>query len=64
MNTLPERLLISALIEEAVVAGARVAPACALLGRSTRTLQRWDLASDEIPDGRTLRHEAPPISSQ
>ena len=29
------------LIEEAVVAGARLAPACGMLGLSVRTLQRW-----------------------
>jgi len=59
MNTLPERLAISGLVEEAVLAGARVAPACALLGFSERTLQRWELAADDLPDGRTLRHEPP-----
>ena len=58
MNTQPERLVIASLIEEAVLGGARLAPACALLGFSARTLQRWEAANDG-PDGRTLRHEPP-----
>jgi len=59
MNTLPERLAITGLIEEAVCGGARLAPACALLGFSERTFQRWELAANDSPDGRSLRHEAP-----
>jgi putative transposase len=59
MSTLPQRLSITGLIEDAVRDGARLAPACALLGFSERTFQRWDLAADDSPDGRTLRHEAP-----
>jgi hypothetical protein len=59
MNTLPERLAITGLIEEAVLGGARLAPACELLGFSERTFQRWGVAANDSPDGRTLRHEAP-----
>jgi transposase InsO family protein len=59
MNTLPERLAITGLIEEAVLDGARLAPACELLGFSERTFQRWGLAANDSPDGRSLRHEAP-----
>jgi hypothetical protein len=59
MNTLPERLAISGLIEEAVRGGARLAPACELLGFSERTFQRWGRAANDSPDGRTLRHDAP-----
>ena len=59
MNTLPQRRTIKVLIDEAVLGGARLAPACALLGFSERTLQRWQLKAEEHPDGRTLRHEAP-----
>ncbi len=59
MNTLPQRRAIQDLIDEAVLGGARLAPACALLGVSERTLQRWQLQAEERPDGRTLRHEAP-----
>lgn len=40
MNTLPERLAITGLIQEAVQGGARLAPACELLGFSERTFQR------------------------
>ncbi len=59
MNTLTERLAITGLIQEAVQGGARLAPACELLGFSERTFQRWELAANDAPDGRTLRHEAP-----
>jgi putative transposase len=59
MSTLPQRLAITDLIDEAVLGGARLAPACALLGFSERTLQRWQLDAQDNPDGRTLRHEAP-----
>jgi len=47
------------LIDEAVLGGARLAPVCALLGVSERTLQRWHRQADDCPDARTLRHEAP-----
>jgi putative transposase len=33
--------MILALVDEAVAAGARLAPVCELLGLSTRTIQRW-----------------------
>lgn len=59
MSTLPQRQAITDLIDEAVLGGARLAPACALLGFSERTVQRWHLEADDSPDGRTLRHEAP-----
>jgi transposase InsO family protein len=59
MSTLPQRLAITDLIDEAVLGGARLAPSCALLGFSERTLQRWQLEAQASPDGRTLRHEAP-----
>jgi transposase InsO family protein len=59
MSPLPQRRAIQDLIGEAVLGGARLAPACALLGFSERTLQRWQLAARDGPDGRTLRHEAP-----
>jgi transposase InsO family protein len=59
MNTLPRRAAITDLIDEAVLGGARLAPACALLGFSERTLQRWQLEAEDSPDGRTLRHDAP-----
>jgi putative transposase len=55
----PQRRAIHALVDEAVLGGARLAPACALLGISGRTLQRWQRQADGHPDARTLRHEAP-----
>jgi putative transposase len=59
MSSLPQRISITALVAEAVLGGARLAYACELLGFSERTLQRWQLAAEDNPDGRTLRHEAP-----
>lgn len=53
MTTLTERQQIQALIDEAVVAGARRAQACAEAGLSARTLERWRLS----PTG-DLRPEA------
>jgi putative transposase len=41
-----------ALIEEAVAAGARKAPACALLGLSVRTVQRWSCDGEVTEDRR------------
>jgi putative transposase len=58
LSTLAQRVSVSALIEAAVQHGARLAPACALLGFSERTLQRW-VQAPQNPDGRTLRHVAP-----
>ncbi len=59
MSTQPQRLSVSTLIAEALLGGARLARACALLGFSERTFQRWQWGGDERADGRTLRHEAP-----
>jgi putative transposase len=59
MSSLPQRASVSDLVAEAVLAGARLAHACALLGFSERTFQRWQLGEEDSPDGRTLRHEAP-----
>jgi putative transposase len=59
MSSLPQRASVTGLIAEAVLAGARLAHACALLGFSERTLQRWQLVAEDNPDGRTMRHEAP-----
>jgi putative transposase len=41
MTALDERITVLELIEQAVSAGARRAKACALLGLSLRTVQRW-----------------------
>lgn len=59
MSTLPVRVSIASLIAESVLGGARLARACALLGFSERTFQRWQRCAEDSPDARTLRHEAP-----
>jgi len=43
---------VSAWIDEACVAGARLSPACCLLGLSPRTLQRWRKGEVVNADGR------------
>jgi putative transposase len=47
-----------AMIAQAVSSGARRARACAIVGLSLRTLQRWQLAGS-APDGRTTRIQQP-----
>ena len=59
MSAVAQRISVMDMITEAVAGGARVAPACALLGFSERTFQRWQLGSEAGVDGRSLRHEAP-----
>ena len=59
MSDIPQRLSVMALVVEAVDAGARLAPACSILGFSERTYQRWHLGAEVGTDARTLRHEAP-----
>ena len=54
-----QRVSVMQMIGEAVQGGARVAPACALLGFSERTLQRWQLGDEVSADRRSLRHAAP-----
>ena len=58
MSSASQRASVTAWIGDAVAAGARQAAACAVIGFSERTLQRWCL-DDEDVDGRSLRHEAP-----
>ena len=36
-----ERTLILSLLDEATTAGARLAPACKVVGLTVRTVQRW-----------------------
>jgi len=50
---LPERYLLVGWLNEAIVAGARRAPACLEVGISLRTLQRWSLPEEMLADGRT-----------
>lgn len=51
--------MILLLVEEAVAAGARLAPACDIVGVSPRTLQRWKLRPDG-DDNRTTPRYSPP----
>lgn len=59
MSASAQRLIVMALVAEAVDGGARLAPACAVLGFSERTFQRWQLGAEVSADARSLRHEAP-----
>lgn len=54
MIPLSDRRVAVQLVEEAVVAGARRGPACAVLGLSVRTLQRWEREGLERGDRRPL----------
>jgi putative transposase len=56
MSSPEERATLRELIGEATTAGARQARACAVLGLSARTVQRWQGGGPEAVDGRTLRH--------
>ena len=58
MTSPAARIEIIIMVEEAVAAGARQGRACAIVGLSLRTLQRWKL-SDTKPDGRTTRVQEP-----
>jgi transposase InsO family protein len=59
MTSAEQRATLKALIDEAIAAGARQARACAMLGLSARTVQRWQGAGPEAVDGRTLRRHEP-----
>ena len=52
MICLPERQRVVQLLDEAMLAGARQKPACAVLGLSARTLQRWTEGGGVREDGR------------
>lgn len=54
MISTPHRQFATLLIEEAVTAGARRAPACAVLEISDRTLRRWTRDSEVHADQRPL----------
>ncbi len=58
MTSPAARADIIAMVEKAVAEGARQCRACAIVGLSQRTLQRWQLAGVE-PDGRTTRIQDP-----
>lgn len=60
MTTLEERQQVVALVQEATASGARQAQACAVLGWSERTLQRWLEGETVGCDQRPLRQSEPP----
>ena len=59
MTSAEQRATLTTLIDEAMATGARLAPACAMLGLSARTVQRWQCGAPESVDGRTLRRHEP-----
>lgn len=59
MNTLPERQQVVALLSEAMLAGARQKAACAVLGLSVRTVQRWQEEDGVSSDQRVCRRFEP-----
>ena len=54
MTDIEQRVYYLTLLQEAVDAGARQAPACVILGVSERTIQRW-IDGESNPDQRSLR---------
>lgn len=60
MTVLAERQQLLARVAEATAAGARQEAACAVLGLSERTLQRWQTADGVCTDQRPLRQWQPP----
>ena len=60
MTALEERQQVVALVQEAAASGVRQAQACAVLGLSERTLQRWQDGEAVGHDQRPLRQYAPP----
>lgn len=60
MTPLEERHHQLELLAEATAAGARQDAACAVLGLSPRTVQRWQAGGTVRPDRRPLRQYAPP----
>ena len=60
MTGLSERLQVTVWLTEAMVAGARQDRACAVLGLSARTLQRWQADEMVRGDRRPGRRQVPP----
>jgi putative transposase len=60
MTSLEERQQVVEPVREATVAGARQEQACAVLGMSARTLQRWQEGETVRGDQRPLRQYEPP----
>ena len=59
MISLPERRQVVTLLAEAILAGARQRPACAVMGLSVRTVQRWQAADAVSGDRRGVRRFEP-----
>ena len=59
MTALAERQLCLDLLQEAISAGARQAFACAILGFTVRTIQRWTEGDTLTIDQRPLRRNVP-----
>ena len=59
MNALPERQQVVTLLTEAMLAGARQKPACAVLGLSVRSVQRWQAEDTVRGDQRPARRFEP-----
>ena len=55
MISAPDRQLAVELINEARTAGARLQPACKVLGISDRTYQRWTKRAVALTNGQLLR---------
>lgn len=60
MTSFEERKQCTTLLSEAMTAGARLEAACAVMGLSARTVQRWQMSGELKADQRPLRHYAPP----
>jgi transposase InsO family protein len=60
MTALEERQQAVELVKDAMAAGARQAQACAVMGLSARTLQRWQDGETVRADQRPLRQYEPP----
>ncbi len=62
LTSFPERVQFVAWIDEAVTAGARRWRACAEVGLSLRTLQRWTVGDTVSIDARTTTVRPPPLN--
>ena len=55
-----QRKNLLSLLDEAQTSGARLAPACAIIGISKRTVQHWRTSANAQVDRRTTTHHSPP----
>lgn len=63
MTSLPERQQFVDWFEESVTAGARKSPACAEMGLTLRTIQRWTRENEMSADARTTTVRPTPANS-